>query len=134
MGKGSSKLNLIYLVGMALVVIGFIMPMFQGLGMSSNGLDFINLDNFNSMTIAAILIFVGAVAGIVFCFISMGNSDMLKLIALIATIAGGVIIVLTYNKSGLSRLIGKGFWRHATIGTYMVLAGWVVGVVGWLKK
>ena len=42
MGKKSS-LPLIYLIGMALVAIGFFCPMFKGLfGSSANGFDFIS--------------------------------------------------------------------------------------------
>jgi len=125
---------MIYLIGMALVAIGFILPMFKGLGMSANGFDFINLNNFNATTIAALLVFGGALVGIAFCFIGSGNVDMIKLVALIISIAGGILIVLTYNKNGLSRMVGKGFWKQATYGSYMILAGWIVAVVGWLKK
>ena len=62
MGKKSS-LPLIYLVGMALVVIGFFCPMFKGLfGSSANGFDFIkNAKEGGFVAIGSILIIVGAV-------------------------------------------------------------------------
>lgn len=134
MGKISVKEGFIYLVGMALVIIGFILPMFKGMGGSLNGFDFINLNNLGSTTIGALLIFGGAGVGLVFCFVGSSNADRIKLIALIATIAGGILIFITYNKSAVTRVIGKGFIKHATYGTYLILVGWVAGIVGWLKK
>lgn len=135
MAKGFGRLNLIYLVGMALVLVGFILPMFEGaLGLSLNGFDFINTDNFGTTTIAALLIFIGAAVGIVFCFVGGSNADLIKIIALLASIAGGVLILIAANDSWLAKMIGKSFWKNASIGTYMILAGWVVGVVGWIKK
>mgnify|MGYP003485452896 CR=1 FL=1 len=135
--KGS--LPLIYLIGMALVVVGFICPMFQisffGLGSaSSNGFDFINFDNFGFTTIGAIMIFVGAVLGLVFCFVGGKNADLLKLVFLIVSIVGGILLIIRYNDNWLTKAIGKGFWKHAYYGTYMILAGWVVGLVGWVTK
>jgi hypothetical protein len=59
---------------------------------------------------------------------------MIKLIALIASIAGGVLIIVTYNKNFITQAIGRGFLNSATYGTYMILAGWIVGLVGWFKK
>jgi len=125
---------MIYLVGMVLVAIGFILPMFKGLGMSANGFDFINLNNFNATTIAALLIFGGALVGIAFCFVGSSNGDMIKLVAVIASIAGGILILLTYNKNGISRMVGRGFLKQASYGSYMILAGWIIAVLGWLKK
>ena len=135
--KGS--LPLIYLIGMALVVVGFICPMFQisffGLGSaSSNGFDFINFDNFGFTTIGAIMIFVGAVLGLVFCFVGGKNSGMLKLVGLLVSIAGGIVLIIGYSDNMFSKGIGKFFIDIATYGFYMVLAGWIVGVVGYVMK
>ena len=132
-------LPLIYLIGMALVVVGFICPMFQisffGLGSaSSNGFDFINFDNFGFTTIGAILIFAGAVLGLVFCFVGGKNSGMLKLVGLIATIAGGVVLIIGYSDNMFSKGIGKFFIDIATYGFYMVIAGWIVALVGFITK
>ncbi|MDC7220802.1 MAG: hypothetical protein PQJ59_12780 [Spirochaetales bacterium] len=133
MGKNSGILSNLFLIGMALVAVGFILPMFQGLGGTVNGFDFVNLDNLGATTIGALLIFIGAVVGVVFCFAPSGNADMIKFIALVATIAGGIIIIITFNKSWLSKTVGKGFWKHATYGTYMILVGWIAALVGRFK-
>ncbi len=132
MGKKSS-LPLIYLIGMALVAIGFCVPMFKGavLGVKTNGFDYISFKNFGWITIAALLIFCGAVLGVLFSFISAGKSTgLLRLICVIASIAGGVILVIKFNDNFLTKQIGNGFIKHAFIGFYMILVGWVLGLVG----
>ena len=61
--KSSSKIAIIYLIGMALVALGFILPMFKSALGTSNGFDFIRFKdgsgNFkiSLVTLAAILIF-----------------------------------------------------------------------------
>ena len=130
MGKKSS-LPLIYLIGMALVAIGFCVPMFKGLGIKTNGFDYMSFKNLGWTTIAALLIFCGAVLGVLFCFISAGKStSLLRLICVIASIAGGVILFIKFNDNFMTKAIGKGFLKHAFIGFYMILVGWVLGLVG----
>ena len=130
--KGS--LPLIYLIGMALVVIGFICPMFDLFIGTLNGFDFINFKEFGITTIGALLIIVGAVLGLVFCFVGGKNSGMLKLVGLLVSIAGGVVLIIGYSDNMFSRGIGKFFIDVATYGFYMILAGWIVGVVGYVMK
>ena len=62
MGKKSS-LPLVYLIGMALIAIGFFCPMFKGLfGSSANGFDFIkNAKEGGFVAIGSILIIAFAV-------------------------------------------------------------------------
>ncbi len=130
MGKKSS-LPLIYLIGVALVAIGFCLPMFKGLGIKTNGFDYMSFKNFGWTTIAALLIFCGAVLGVLFCFIGAGKSTgLLRLICVIASIAGGVILFIKFNDNFMTKAIGKGFLKHAFIGFYMILVGWVLGLVG----
>ena len=71
MGKKVSLLSYLYLIGMALVAIGFCCPMFNGLfGSSANGFDFIkNAKDGGFVAIGAILIIAGAIAGIAACFV-----------------------------------------------------------------
>ena len=45
MEKKNSIVSNLYLIGMALVVIGFILPMFKVLGQTPNGFKFINFKN-----------------------------------------------------------------------------------------
>ena len=130
--KGS--LPLIYMIGMALVVIGFICPVFDFFIGTLNGFDFINFKDFGTTTIGALLIIVGAVLGLVFCFVGGKNSGMLKLVGLLVSIAGGVVLIISYSGDVFSEGIGKFFIEVATYGFYMILAGWIVGVVGWVTK
>lgn len=129
-----SSLPLIYLIGMALVVIGFICPIFQKsmgpFGTASwNGFDFINIkDEISFVTLGAILILAGAVAGVVFSLIK--NEKMLKAIALIVSVVGLVVLYLGCNDSKIYTAIAKHFIKIATFGFYMIVAGWVISAVG----
>lgn len=130
--KGS--LPLIYMIGMALVVIGFICPVFDFFIGTLNGFDFINFKDFGTTSIGALLIIIGAVLGLVFCFVGGKNSGMLKLVGLLVSIAGGVVLIISYSGDVFSEGIGKFFIEVATYGFYMILAGWIVGVVGYVMK
>ena len=130
--KGS--LPLIYMIGMALVVIGFICPVFDFFIGTLNGFDFINFKDFGTTTIGALLIIIGAVLGLVFCFVGGKNSGMLKLVGLLVSIAGGVVLIIGYSDNMFSKGIGKFLVDIATYGFYMILAGWIVGVVGYVMK
>lgn len=132
MGKKSSKLGLIYLIGMALIAVGFCCPLFKGLGQTPNGFKFLDFKNFGFVTIGGLLILIGAVLGIVFALVK--NEDLFKIIALVVSIVGGVILVIGFNDSWLAKVVGKGLFKHAYYGFYMVIAGWVVGLVGALTK
>lgn len=128
MGKKSS-LPIVYLAGMVLAVIGFCCPMFKALGFEANGFKFINFDNSGFVTIGALLIIAGAIAGVVACFVPKLSG--LKLIFLICSIVGGVVLVIGFTTNGgIYKSIGKQFIKHATVGFYLVLAGWVVALVG----
>lgn len=130
-----SSLPLIYLIGMALVVIGFICPIFQkGMGpfgtASWNGFDFINFknDKISFVTVGAFLIIAGAIAGLVFALLK--NVKMLKAVALIASVVGLVVLYLGCNDSKVYSIIAKQFIKIATYGFYMIIAGWVVAAAG----
>ncbi len=136
MAKKSKKISLLYLIGTALVVIGFCIPMFKGkiLGGTSNGFDFINLDNFGFVTIGALLIFIGAVAGLIFSFNFIRQADLVKLIALVASIVGGVVLVIGFNQDKIYQTIAKGFLKTAYVGFYMIIAGWIISLIGYITK
>ena len=132
MGK-SAKLPLIYLIGMALVVIGFCCPMFSGFLGSANGFKFINFDNSGFVTIGALLIIAGAIAGVVACFVPQLKG--LKLIFALVVLAGAIVLVIGFTTNGgIYKAIGKNILKHATVGFYLVVVGIVVGVIGALKK
>lgn len=138
MGKKKSSLPLIYLIGVALITIGFCVPMFKvnfgPFGAStSNGFKFINFENSSFVTIGALLIFIGGVAGILACFIS--QLSKLKLIFLIVSIVGGVVLILGFTTNGnIYKAIGEHILKYAYIGFYMVIAGWVIGLIGCFSK
>ncbi|MBQ0162199.1 MAG: hypothetical protein KBS84_03440 [Treponema sp.] len=128
-----TSLNLIYLIGMALVVIGFCMPMFSGFLGSANGWQFINFKNSGFVTIGALLIIVGGIAGLVACFLPQMSG--MKFLCILLSIIGGVILVIGFTTNGgIYKAIGKGIIKHATFGFYAVIVGWVLGIVGAMKK
>ena len=133
MGKKVSIMSYLYLIGMALVVIGFCCPMFSGFLGSANGFKFINFDNSGFVTIGALLIIAGAIAGVVACFVPQLSG--LKLIFALCVLAGAIILVIGFTTNGgIYKAIGKNILKHATVGFYLVVVGIVVGVVGALKK
>ena len=133
MGKKVSILSYLYLIGMALVVIGFCCPMFSGFLGSANGFKFINFDNSGFVTIGALLIFAGAVAGIVACFVKQLSG--LKLIFALCVLAGAIVLVIGFTTNGgIYKAIGKNIIKHATVGFYLVVVGIVTAVIGALKK
>lgn len=123
----------IYLIGMAVTVIGFCLPMFKIFGSNGkNGFGFINFDNSGFVTIGALLIIIGAVAGIVVSL--LGKGDQLEWIALAVSVLGGIILVIGFNDNGIYKAIGKALVKNSTIGFWMVVAGWVVAAVGKVLK
>ena len=130
MGKKSS-LPLIYLIGALLVAIGFWCPMIKGLfGSSANGFDFIkNAKEGSFVAIGAILIIVGAILGIVPCFVPQLKG--LKLIFALVILAGAIIIIIGFTTNGrIYKAIGKHLLKNALFGFYMVVAGIVVSILG----
>ena len=133
MGKKVSVMSYLYLIGMALAVIGFCCPMFSGFLGSANGFKFINFDNSGFVTIGALLIFVGAVAGVVSFFVPQLKG--LKLIFALVALAGAIVLVIGFTTNGgIYKAIGKNILKHATVGFYMVVVGLVLGIVGALQK
>ena len=123
----------IYLIGMAVTVIGFCLPMFKVFGSNGkNGFGFINFNNSGFVTIGALLIIIGAVAGIVVSL--LGKGDQLEWIALAVSVVGGIILVIGFNDNGIYKAIGKALVKNSTIGFWMVVAGWVVAAVGKVLK
>ncbi len=131
MGKKALPIAKLFLLGMALVVIGFILPVFSSKIGSKTGLNFINLKKMNPGTIGALLVFVGAAAGIVFEFISVKNAKLIKLVCLVASIVGGIIFAMSFGDNPVTKAIGKGLLKHASVGFYLIVVGWVAAIVGY---
>ncbi|MCQ2614024.1 MAG: hypothetical protein MJ183_10535 [Treponemataceae bacterium] len=142
MAKKSAKFSIVYLVGVALVIAGFCCPVFalNAVGglikSSSNGFSFVKPgDNgFSTVNIGAILIIAGAVVGAVLCFLKGKNMSTFRLIALLVSIAGGVVLYIAMTQNSFYKWIAEGFLNHASFGFYMIIAGWIVGLVGWILK
>ncbi len=134
MGKKVSLMSYLYLIGMALVAVGFCCPMVKVLGSSANGFDFIrNAKEGGFVCIGSILIFAGAIAGILAFFVPQLKG--LKLIFALVALAGAIVLVIGFMTSGgIYKAIGKHLLKNALIGLYMVVAGIVLGVIGALKK
>ena len=135
MGKKVSIMSYLYLIGMALVVVGFCCPMIKGIfGSSANGFDFIkNVKDGSFVAIGAILIFAGAVAGIVACFVPQLKG--LKLIFALCVLAGAIVLIIGFTTNGgIYKAIGKHLLKKALFGFYMVVVGIVAAIVGALQK
>lgn len=134
MRRKSGVFGFLYLIGMALVAIGFCCPMIKGLfGSSANGFKFINFDRSGFVTIGAILIFAGAVAGVIASFLP--KLSALRIVFLICSIAGGIILVAGFmTNGGFYRTVGKHLLKHAVWGFYLVCAGWIVALCSTIKR
>ena len=131
MGKKVSVVSYLYLIGMALVAIGFCCPMIKGLfGSSANGFDFIiNVKDGSFVAIGAILIFAGAVA----CFVPQLKG--LKLIFALAVLAGAIVLIIGFTTNGgIYKAIGKQLLKRAMFGFYMVVVGIVLAICGATQK
>lgn len=147
--KSKISLNFVYLIGMALIIIGFCVPLFfQKMpngnikAASTTGFDFINFDRDSTFSTGALLIFLGGCLGAVLELVSAfvkkikpSLKMILSIVCVVISIVGGIIIFAKFNDNSLTKLIGKGFWKHAFVGIYMIIAGWVVGLLGcFIKK
>ena len=95
-------------------------------------------DGSGDLKVGAILALGGAIAGIVFCFVSLKAKLPVKLISLIVSVAGGIYILLNYlNLAPWARkavsLLNKGTGTHIGIGLIVIIIGWVIACVGWLQ-
>ena len=138
MSKKSGTLSL-YLIGMVLVVIGCFLPLTASkfFGGGSSAFNAIT-DGSGDLKIGSILALGGAVAGIVFCFVSLKAKLPVKLISLIVSIAGGIYVLMSYMNlapwaKNLAKFAHKATGSNPSLGLIIILAGWVIALVGWLK-
>lgn len=138
MSKKSGSLSL-YLIGMALVVIGCFLPLTASkfFGGGSSAFNAI-VDGSGDLKIGSILALGGAIAGIVFCFVSVAGKLPVKLISLIVSIAGGVYVLLSYLNlapwaKSFAKIAHKAVGTHIGIGLIVICVGWVIALVGYFK-
>lgn len=131
----SKNLLKLYLIGMLATVIGFCCPMFKLVG---NGFSFIDFNNSGFLSVGAILIFFGALAGIIFSLISVKSLGIIKLIAVIATVVGLVFFIIGLKRNPITVIAGaftgsfiKTIFETALIGFYLVVAGIILAAVGY---
>lgn len=142
MGKKVNLMSWLYCCGMALVVIGCFLPLSTVFGGHANGnsaFDYIGKDGKGVMKIGAILAFAGAVLGVCLSvlkelsILKIKQISLIKLISLILSIAGGVYVF--FNTSDAAKSIAKGIGKITKqapgIGLILILAGWVIALVGW---
>lgn len=141
MGKKSSSVNYLYLIGMALAVVGFFLPMFKGLfGSTANGFSFIkNIDDGGFAAIGALIMFIGAVAGLVWAVlpligIKLPAADLVKTLAVLALVVGIIVLIVGFTQSKLYSTIAKHLLKNAMYGFYVLCAGIVLAVVGKFVK
>ena len=139
MAKKSGTLSL-YLIGLALVVIGCFLPLTASkfFGGGSSAFNAI-VDGSGDLKIGSILALGGAIAGIVFCFVSLKVKLPVKLIALIVSIIGGLYVLLNYLNlapwaKGLVKMAHKAVGNHIGIGLIVIILGWVIALVGWSQS
>ena len=133
------NLNL-YLIGLLLVVIGCFLPLTASKFFGGGSSAFKAITNGSGdLKIGSILALGGAIAGIVFCFVNLGVKLPVKLISLIASIVGGVYVWYCYMNGGaiLKGAVKLGLKASGSkpgIGLILILAGWVIALLGWLKN
>ena len=66
--------------------------------------------------------------------IKLPSSDLVKTVAVIASIAGGIVLVIGFQDNAIYKAIAKGLIKNANYGFYMVIAGWIIALVGKFSK
>lgn len=134
-----SSFNL-FLIGMIVVAIGCFLPLTSSkiFGGSSSAFNAITADGSGAVKIGAILAFLGAIAGIVFSFVSLKGIPI-RLISLIVSIAGGIYVVISYlNVGGVGKSLMKGFAKATQtgpgIGLFVIIIGWILAIAGYIKN
>lgn len=138
MGKKSGTFGL-YLIGMALVVIGCFLPLTASKFFGGGTTAFKAItDGSGDLKIGSILALGGAIAGLVFSLVSLRSKLPVKLLSLIVSIVGGVYVWLCYMNGGALFKGAVKFGLKATgskpgIGLIIIIVGWVLALVGWIK-
>ncbi len=136
----AKKSNLpLYLVGMAIVLIGCFLPLVgTSFGNGHSAFKAIT-DGSGDLKVGSILALGGAIAGIVFCFVSVRTKLPVKLISLIVSIVGGVYVLLSYMNlapwaKGITKAALKLTGTKPGIGLILIIIGWIVALVGWMQS
>ena len=136
-----SSLNVLYLVGMALVALGFVLPVFQFSFLGTyriTGFDLVG-DGDTALKIYTLLIFIGGIAGVVLSFVKVPDAKLLKIAALLVSVIGFVLVAVSLaNSDGAAIIKGLNLGRKTLssvfkslyAGGYMIIAGWIASAIG----
>ncbi len=140
MAKSKSRALNLFLIGMVVAAVGCFLPLTSSkiFGGSSSAFNAITSGGSGALKIGAILALLGAVAGIVFSFVSVKGVPV-KLISLIVSVAGGIYVLVSYlNVGGLGKSLVKGFAKATQtgpgIGLFVIVIGWILAIVGYIKN
>lgn len=137
----SKSMSFIYGIGMLLAAIGFCLPIFQFkfIGTTNiSGFDLVG-DGNTAIKIFTLLIFIGAVVGVIAAFVPLPQAKLIKIIALaVSVISFAIVLIMLGNSDGASIVKGLGLgksaneaiFKHLYVGAYMILGGWILGIVG----
>ncbi|MBP3771340.1 MAG: hypothetical protein J6I53_01455 [Treponema sp.] len=139
MAKKSGTLSL-YLIGMVLVVVGCFLPLVATklFGGGTSAFRAIT-DGSGDLKVGSILALGGAIAGIVFCFLSVKGKIPVKLLSLVLSIVGGLYVWISYMNGGklLKGVVKFGLKISGSkpgLGLILIVIGWVIALVGWLQS
>lgn len=134
--KRKASMPMLYCIGMLVTAIGFVLPIFRkavdAFGkttvlFSINGFDLVG-DGDSTMKIMALLIFIGAVLGVILALLpKVPQAKIIQLIAIVISVVGGLYCFFNvgdFIKDAAAKCLFAGF--------YMIVAGWVVALVGWI--
>lgn len=139
MAKKTNSINL-YFIGMAIVIIGCFLPLTASSLLGSGASAFSSIvDGSGSMRIGALLAVIGAVAGIIFSFVSFKKNIPVKLISLVVSVVGGIYVWICYMNAGslvkgAAKLALKATGSKPGIGLFVIAIGWIVAIVGYIKN
>ena len=120
-------ISYLYVIGMALTAIGFLMPIMKfpifgtvnGFGLVGKGDSIIKF--------AALLVFAGAVAGVIINFLA--NTSTYKLVALVVSIVGGLYVFFN-TSSSITKFAGN----HLAAGFFLIIGGWIIAIVSFFSS
>lgn len=134
MAKKIDIKSYLYVIGMALVVIGCFLPLLSTrFGDSTSAFRIITKGSGSGVVrVGAILAMLGAVAGVALTFV---KGKMYKLIALVVSILGGLYVFVNYlNQSGavkgIAKFAAKASGATPGIGVLLIVVGWIVALLG----
>ena len=126
---------------MLLAAIGFCLPIFQFkfIGTHSvTGFDLVG-DGDTAIKIFTLLVFIGAVCGVVAAFLPIPQAKLIKIIALAVSIISFIIVVIIMcnsDSAGFIKWIGAGkkvneaIFKSLFVGAWMIFGGWIISIVG----